>query len=412
MERLDAFIDAHRDETIELLKRLVAVPTVNPPGERYPEMVDLLEAECRALGLATARHEVCTEEAVAYVPTAEGHPRVNLIARWDVGAEKTVHFNSHYDVVPVSDGWDADPFEPRVQEGYLYGRGSDDMKDSIAATLAAIRALKDSKVNPTFNLELSFTADEEIGGDLGAGFIARHGLIDADYVVNCEGGTENDVGSGHNGVLWLEITVHGKAAHASRPNNGINAFEKMTELVTGLQSLKVRLSAPHRVFVTPSGAERFPTINIGGVFYGTDGDKTNTVPAKATFSIDRRILPNESVASAEEELRGAIESAGASILDLKMEIRRTLAIEPCVVDTTDPFCLAFLKTVKDVRGTEPAFSVTTGFTDLHFLVEDGKRPGVGYGPKGNGAHGANERVDLNDLIVTTKIFARFMATPI
>ena len=122
-----------------------------------------------------------------------------------------------------------------------------------------------------------------------------------------------NIGNGHNGVLWLEIEVKGKAAHGAQPDKGINAFEKTAELVTALQRVKRNLKSPERAFKLPDGSDRYPTLNIGGTFRGTDGDKVNTVPASVTFSIDRRITPNEELEFAELELREAI-SGGVPIL--------------------------------------------------------------------------------------------------
>jgi len=282
------------------------------------------------------------------------------------------------------------------------------MKDSIVALLFAITALRETGVNPAFNVECSFTCDEEIGGHLGAGYIVEKGLVNADYAVNCEGGSELNVGLGHNGVLWFDVTVHGKSAHASRPEKGLNAFEKMAHLVTSLQPLKQKLKAPQRLFKTPKGDDRYPTINVGGVFGGTEGDKINTVPGQASFSIDRRVLPNEELTAAEQEIRAAIASICQSDPELKVDVAQMLAIAPCVVPAENPFPQAFAKAVQAVRNEPAQFSTTTGFTDLHFFVADGGLPGVGYGVHGEGAHAVDERVSIPDLVQTTKIYATFM----
>ena len=408
MKKIHNYIEQGSTSLCESLKELVSIPTVNPPGTNYAEIVGLLQERCETLGMQTQIAQVPQAEAQAIVPHADVYPRLNLIARWDAGAEKTVHFNAHYDVVPVSGAWRADPFQPQVVGDWLYGRGSDDMKDSMAALLFAITALQENGVHPAFNIECSFTCDEEIGGELGAGYIVRKGLVQADYVVNCEGGSVLNVGLGHNGVLWLDVTVHGKAAHASRPQKGLNAFEKMAAFVTGLQPLKQQLNAPERIFKTFSGDERRPTINLGGVFHGTDGDKVNTVPAQATFSIDRRVLPNERLAAAEGELRTAIREVCQSDPELKVDVNATLGIEPCVVEPEHPFPQAFARTVRSIRCHPIQFSTTTGFTDLHFFVEDGGMPGVGYGAHGQGAHGVDERVSISDLVKTAKVYATFM----
>ena len=283
MQKIYNYIEGGKAQLCDSLKELVRIPTVNPPGTNYAEIVQLLQERCEALGMSTQTVPVPQAEAQAVVSHADDYPRMNLIARWDVGAEKTVHFNAHYDVVPVSGDWRIDPFKPEIVGDWLYGRGADDMKDSIAALLFAIAALQENGVRPTFNIECSLTCDEETGGELGAGYVARNGLVQADYVVNCEGGSVLNVGVGHNGVLWLEVKVHGKAAHAANPDRGLNSFEKAAALVTGIQPLKQSLKASDRVFKTFSGDDRYPTLNIGGIFHGTEGDKVNTVPCTDNF---------------------------------------------------------------------------------------------------------------------------------
>ena len=391
-----------------LLQELVRIPTVNPPGENYAEIVELLEAKCKTLGMKTKVVKVPKRQAEQVISNASSHPRLNLIARWDVGAEKTVHFNAHYDVVPVAGEWRFNnPFSGKIEGEWLYGRGADDMKDAIAALLFAIQAVQESGIEPLFNIECSFTCDEETGGQLGAGYIVEKGLVNADYVVNCEGGSEMNIGNGHNGVLWLEIEVQGKAAHGSQPGKGINAFEKTAELVSALQRVKRDLKSPEHAFKLPDGSDRYPTLNIGGTFCGTEGDKVNTVPARLTFSIDRRVTPNEKLEFAELELREAILGACEYYPDLKAEVRTILRIEPCLTDTESPLAQSFANAVRAIRYNQPQFKSTTGFTDLHYFVNIGL-PGIGYGPRGEGGHAINERVHVPDLVRTSAIYATFM----
>ena len=255
------------------------------------------------------------------------------------------------------------------------------MKGSIAALLMAIRALRESGSQPAFNIECSFTADEETGGQLGAGYVVREGLCKADFAVVCEGAAGSYVGCGHNGVLWLEVDVEGKPAHASRPQDGVNAFEAMASMAVGLERYKRGLASSQRRYRDLNGTERNPTLNVGGVFAGGGGDKINTVPARASFSLDRRLVPGEQITGVERDLRNALVSLSDGQKPASCTIRTPLRIEPCTVDTEHPLCQSFAGAVRSVRRRTAGFRITTGFTDLHYFVVDGGLPGIGYGVK-------------------------------
>jgi len=142
-----------------------------------------------------------------------------------------------------------------------------------------------------------------------------------------EGGEGRLIGCGHNGVVWLNVVVHGRPAHGSTPERGINALEKMAALVLALEDYKRRLA--RRRFLTPDGREMHPTINVGGVFAASAGGKINTVPAEASFSIDRRVIATETVADAERELRTFLAAAARRIPHCHITIEKVVG-EPSV----------------------------------------------------------------------------------
>jgi succinyl-diaminopimelate desuccinylase len=184
----------------------------------------------------------------------------------------------------------------------LYGRGLAAMLAQTGATL--ILAARDVT-------KLQVVADEETDSALGTGWITQYGKLRADYAVVGEGGEGNAICCGHNGVVWLNVQIHGKAAHGSLPTKGINALEKMSALVLALSGYKRQLA--RRTFRAPNGERLHPTINIGGVFSAGEGGKINTVPATASFTIDRRVLPNENVGAAERELTTFLKMAAKKI---------------------------------------------------------------------------------------------------
>jgi len=385
----------------------VRIPTVNPPGQCYREMVDWLAKRCRALGMQVDVHRV-PDHLVREAGVPIEYPRYNLVARQVTGASSTVHFNAHYDVVPAGSGWRAgDPFGGTSGTDVLYGRGAGDMKGSIAALLAAIEAVKRAHRRPAFEVECSFTADEETGGELGAGYLVDQGLVSAACTVVCEGASGTTVGCGHNGVLWLEVHVEGRSAHASSPERGINAFEAMAELVSRLQGYKGVLSGTSRRYRDFSGQVRNPTVNVGGAF-GGEGQMVNTVPGEAWFSIDRRLVPGERLPQVEREVRQAVAAAADAVPDVRYRIRRGLRLAPCVVDPDHQLPRAFARSVRAVRRRPVGYRVSTGFSDLHHFVEAGKMTGIGYGVESRQAHGTDERVRLRDVVQVARVYADFM----
>ena len=186
-----AYIDTRADDLIALLQRLVRLPTVNPPGEHYDAITRLLADELTAAGLKTRRFTIPRTLLKKYLPPQQqAFPRYNVLGKLAVrGAKKTLHFNAHYDVVPVSGAWKhGDPFSGAVERGWIYGRGTADMKGSHASLLLALRALRATGVAPKTHIEVSFTADEETDSELGAGWLVKHAPIRPDYAMRWRAG--------------------------------------------------------------------------------------------------------------------------------------------------------------------------------------------------------------------------------
>lgn len=405
------FIDRHPAEILRRLRHLVGVPTINPPGANYAPLTAWLTQETAAVGLRTKRFTVPAAVAKRHLPPEQhAFPRFNILGKLATpGASKTVHFNAHYDVVPVSEGWrHGSPFSGMVDRGWIYGRGTADMKGSIASLLLALQAVRATGAKPRINVEVSFTADEETDSQLGTAWLVRHAPIRPDYAIVMEGGDLNTVCCGHNGVVWLEVTVHGRAAHGSRPEAGINALEKMSGLVLALEGHKRQLA--RRKFITPEGKPMTPTINIGGVFGQGPGGKINTVPALATFSIDRRVLAIENHATAERELRTALAAAARKIPQCKITVQKVSESFACFSKPKDPFFAAMASCVTRVRGEKSVFNVSTGFNDMHFFAHHLKIPTLGYGPGGENEHAIDERAKIKELLNAAKIYAELITT--
>jgi succinyl-diaminopimelate desuccinylase len=405
------YIRQHPHDLLGRLQQIVGIPTVNPPGENYDLITRWLTHELKALGLQTRRYAIPARRLRQTLPPEQhGYPRFNVLGKLAApGATKTIHFNAHYDVVPVSGQWKhGSAFSGAISGGWIHGRGTADMKGSIASLLMAIRALRATRTMPKLNLEVSFTADEETDSALGAGWLVEHAPIRPDYAVVMEGGEGRKVCCGHNGTLWLEVEVHGRAAHGSTPHKGINALEKMAGLIRAFDSYKDTLA--QRPWKTPEGKIQRPTVNLGGVFSCGTGAKINTVPASATFSIDRRVLPLESHAAAERELRDFLAAAARQIPQCRITVRKSSENFSSFSEPTHPFFAAMAGCVSRVRQQKARFNVSTGFNDMHFFAHHLKIPTLGYGPGGEECHAVNERAQVKELLASARIYAELLTT--
>src|SRR5690606_430607 len=261
-EKLFRAIESRRDDLVALTVDLIRFPTVNPPGEAYTPCAEYIADRLRKSGFQT--------ELIRGLDTpgdTDRYPRTNVVARREGRSPgKTVHFNSHIDVVEAGEGWTVDPFEGVVKDGRVYGRGTCDMKGGLAASIIAAEAF--IEVYPDFPgaIEISGTVDEESGGFGGVAYLASKGYFSkprVDHVIIPEPLNKDRICLGHRGVWWAEIETLGSIAHGSMPFLGdsairhmgavLNAFEE--ELFPALDQKQTEMP------VVPEGARR-STMNI------------------------------------------------------------------------------------------------------------------------------------------------------
>lgn len=403
----DLWLNDAEEPACSFLADLIRIDTTNPPGLNFAPCADFLADKLRSLGFKVTIHDVPESVLGSHVSQGGVYPRRTVVGRWETGASKTLHFNAHYDVVPAGAGWTSPPFEPEIRKGWLYGRGANDMKGSIAALCIALEAVRACGALPQMNVEVAFVPDEETNSLNGTGYLVAQKWHHADYAIVCEGGWGDFVGCGHNGVIWMEVTVKGKSAHASRPHLGLNAFEQAAALCRELQKYQARIR--RHVFTAPGGEKMRPPLTLGGELRGSPGAKINTIPEEVVFTIDRRVLPDESVTQVERELRGVLREACQKIPRLKIAVRKISSRKASLVKEDGPFPQQFLKTVRAYR-PEAGFGLTSGFTDMSFYANEARLPCIGYGVGGQNTHGIDECVKIADLMTVAKIYARFLTT--
>jgi len=392
-------IERSRDELITFLKELVRIPTVNPPGENYPECVRLISDKLKKIGMDLQLVDVPKERLSASGVELQ-RPSIIGVLKGDEG-KPSLHINGHYDVVPVGSGWTVDPFGGEVREGKLYGRGATDMKAGITAAVIAALAVARSGVRLRGDLVISSTPDEETGGELGAGYIVAKGYArgDAAIVAECPG--VDKVCIAHKGALWMELKTIGKAAHSGRPHLGVNAVTKMAKLVLALdrfaEELQTRRTASSSLF----GDAPSPVLVVGGTIQG--GVKTNIIPDSCVVTLDRRLLLEEKLEDAEYQIMSVVAKTKGEDPEFRVQSRPLLRIPPAQCPREAKVVTTLVKAVTKVYGTAPNVAGNYGFTDAHYFME--KMPTVMWGPNTTGrGHSADEYVIIDDVVRAAKVF--------
>jgi acetylornithine deacetylase/succinyl-diaminopimelate desuccinylase family protein len=396
-QQIDQWIDAHFDEQVRFLQALLQVPTDTPPGNNAPHAVRTVQL-LKDMGIATEEYPVPANE----VKENGMESITNLVVRRHYGAGKTVLLNAHGDVVPPGEGWTKNPYGGEIEDGKIYGRAAAVSKCDFSTFTFATRAFEAIAKPQKGTVELLFTYDEEFGGELGPKWLLDKGLIKPDLMVAA--GFSYQVVTAHNGCLQMEVTVHGKMAHAAIPDSGVDALHAAVQI---LNALYAQNSEYKKVTSKVEGISH-PYLNVGMISGGTN---TNVIPGKVVFKLDRRMIPEEDAAQVEATLRQIIADAAARLPGVSVDIKRILlaqAMKPLAGN--QPLVQALQKHGQSVFGEPIPALGTPLYTDVRLFCERGI-PGViyGAGPRTvleSNAKRADERLDLEDLRRATKVIAR------
>jgi acetylornithine deacetylase/succinyl-diaminopimelate desuccinylase family protein len=397
-DQLDAWIDAHFDEEVKFLQALVQVPTDTPPGNNAPHAertAELLEG----FGFKAEKHAI---PASALKDYGMGSITNLIVRRPYATGGRTVALNAHGDVVPPGEGWTHGPYSGEVVDGKLYGRASAVSKSDFATYTFAVRALETLQSQLKGAVELHFTYDEEFGGELGPGWLLRNKLTKPDLLLAA--GFSYQVVTAHNGCLQMEVTVHGKMAHAAIPHTGVDALQGA---VTILNALYHQNTLYQQITSKVEGITH-PYLNVGRIEGGTN---TNVVPGTVVLKLDRRMIPEENPAEVEATIRQVIADAAASRPGITVDIKRLLlanSMQPLAGNK--PLVDALQKHGEAVFGEPIPTSGTPLYTDVRLYCEQGIPAAIyGAGPRTvfeSNAKRADEHLVLEDLRRATKVVAR------
>lgn len=374
-------------DAIDLLRRLVQIPSPNPPGDTRA-MADFVADElcasgCRVRQLAPS----AKPEALNTIATlGEGEPRIML--------------HAHIDTVPIAAdearNWHVDPYAAVVKNGALFGKGSIDDKAPLASMMLTMRHMSGRDLRGS--LVLVAAAEEEVGGQLGTKWLADEGHLPAcDFIIVGEQ-TANRVATAHKGVLRATVQVRGKSVHATNPDRGSNAIVAMGKIIGALDGYHRELSARSHPMVG------CPTCNIGVI---NGGSTANAVPDSCAIQLDRRMIPREDPAQVRAELQTVLDSvdiapASASLGDFVYSSWFESRLQTKLGQL-------FLDCVSRELGANPGPIGYLPGSDAKHLMNLALGDMIIFGPGSyEAAHAANEHVLLDEYAATTAILCDFV----
>ncbi len=375
---------AHAGDAVALAQILVATPSVNPMLESSGDGERAIAELCAGL-LDTWGFDVALSEAEA--------GRANVLARIG-GGDTRLLFNGHLDTVGV-EGMTIDPFGAELGEGRLWGRGACDMKGGVAALLSAAAALGRAELDG--ELIVALTADEE-HASVGMAALTESGLA-ADAAVVCEP-TELAIMPAHKGFVWVEVDFQGRAAHGSRPEEGIDAIQHAGEFLAALGAYGKQLS----------DRPAHPLLGNGSIHAGTitGGSAPSVYPERCSLVVERRTLPDETPELVMEELGGVAERLRAE-LGVSIELRESLARPGTEVSEDSALVQGLMKAATEAGRTATVEGMTA-WVDAAFLNEAGT-PAVCFGPGSIAqAHSADEWIEVAEIEACARILVGFGAS--
>lgn len=375
--------DVSQVDPIALTQTLVQINSASPglgsvPGPGEGEIARFIAAWLEYRDIETH-----------WVEPTEGRPSVVGVVRGS-GGGKSLMFNGHIDTVTLI-GYDDDPLSGKLQDGKIYGRGSADMKGGIAAAMVALANVAEGK--PLAG-DVIFTgvADEEalsIGTEqiLEAGWRADAAIVSEP--------TNLEIVHAHRGFVWVEVKIHGVAAHGSRADLGVDAISKAGYFLVEFDKYSQGLL---------TNGKQDPVVGSGSAHASiiSGGEEESSYPALCTIALERRTIPGETTQHIEREIAKLVES---SLKGLKHEIRVTMERPPFHIAQDHPFSNLVVRHVGQTMGGEAVITGGKFWTDCALLAEKGI-PALLWGPKGEGLHAKEEWVEADSVALVSKTLTR------
>lgn len=327
---------------------------------------------------------------------------------------RSLILNGHIDVVPAGplDMWDSPPFEPRIADGWLYGRGSGDMKAGLAANLFALDALTACGLAPAGDVFYQSVVEEECTGNGALACLARGYTADAALIP--EPFAEHLV-TAQLGVIWFQVHLKGLPTHVAYAGSGANAIEAAIPLIAALHEMEHCWNREDRRHHDYAHMNHALNLNIGKI---EGGDWTSSVPAWSVFDVRMAIFPGQSIDAAKAEIEQVILDAARQNDFLRNSLPEIVyhgfhAEGYALSEDSSAMAQQAISALENAHqytsGEALEREAITATTDARFFGLYADTPALVYGPRAEAIHGFNERVDLESMRRVTKATALFIA---
>ncbi len=398
------------EKIMGIMKVLINTDTTVPPGNSYRKYVNTISPYFKELGY-NLEEVIIPEELIKQIPLPLEGPRINLVARKEFGQKKDVTFCGHMDVVPAtnegSQKWRFPPFEATiVKSGKIYGRGVGDNKGSMVCVILALQIIEKLNLTPKYNIQVLNCTDEEIGFYPGIRYLAEQGYIKG-TIFSIDYSIEPMLLIGAAGDLEIDIETIGRSAHSGLSLLGVNALEEMVPILVELRQLKKKVESRQSKdipgFPDPKTKEKRnlnPLFNLNVI---KSGEKSNIIPDLCSLTINRRVIPDESIKEVKKEIIEAIERGRIKSKALAIKTTFKYSYPPLKIDINNPEIQRILKVIQLIHKIpkENIRLIGMNFSfDVSFVSQILKTNEIvirGVATAGSNTHGVNETIRIKDI---------------
>ncbi len=371
------------EEVGSLIQELIQIPTQNPPGKEK-SCAEFIVQKLTDWGIQAD----LIPEPYPDRPQAYGQ-----ITGLDDGP--TLVLNGHIDVVPEGDisQWQFPPFEGKIHQGRVYGRGASDMKGGLAAMMMTAKILNDSKDPLHGKIILQFAIGEETGEPGTKHLLLNRGL-GGDFGIVLEP-TGLKVATAEKGLVWFRIRIKGRPVHASVAEKGVNAIEKAKIAIDKIQSYQLELAQRAHPLV---GEAKCSITMIEG------GTKENVIPESCSIILDRRMNPDEPVDQVEDEIRSILDQIASEDPDFHYSIERMMVYEAAEIPSDSHLAQVVRKHAAQITNISQEPYGTAFSTDVRNFINDAHVEAVTFGPgESDQPHTFNESIEIEQVVNCIKI---------